>query len=55
MSQQTLGVVTDIEYVEINPTERKPNWLLLGLIGVGALLVLTRGGPKITIIQPKKS
>ena len=55
MSQQALGVVTDVEYVEITHTERKPNWLLLGIIGVGALLLLTRGGQKITIIQPKKS
>ncbi|GAF76548.1 unnamed protein product [marine sediment metagenome] len=49
MSQQALGVVTDTEYVKITPTERKPNWLLLGLIGVGALLVLTRGEKVIVI------
>jgi hypothetical protein len=33
----------------------KDNMLLVGIVGIGALLLLTRGGPTITIIQPKKS
>ena len=55
MSSQTLGIVTDTRYVEITHTEKKPNWLLLGIIGIGALLLFTRKGTAITIIQPKKS
>jgi len=51
MYRQALGVVTDVEYREITHTERKTNWLLLGALGLGALLLLTRGGQKIIVMK----
>lgn len=50
MSYQTLGVVTDIEYVEI-PSVPKTNWLMVGALGLAALLLLTRGGTKVVVVK----
>jgi len=43
MSHQILGVVSDVEHIEITSTPRK-NWLMLGALGLAALLILTTRG-----------
>ena len=51
----SLGVVTDTEYVVLTPGEEKlpdwMKWLLYGALGLGALLVLTRGGSKVVVVK----
>ena len=46
MDGQTLGVVTDTEYIVLTPGEKPvpdwQKWLLYGALGLGALLFLTR-------------
>ena len=50
MYRQTLGVVTDIEHIEI-PSTPKTNWLMLGALGLVALLFFTRGGTKVVVVK----
>ena len=51
MSYRALGVVTDVEHIEITSKPRPMNWLILGALGIGALLLFTRGGPKVVVVK----